>query len=284
MSGEVRHRWQRHRGQHCGSAPGAGPLLPPPAATPTLHPHTCRLLLWVLQQAEGQLLLLDEHGVGVGHLGPHLLAEGLQLLLPDHPRVAKPAAVGLDTRVGQLLGLELAGEDAALLVAHRALVVHGQPPHLRRQVECQGLLCAPSAAFKPTMHGTTHRAGVPHAGLGPFCPSVGVIGVLGLARVRRGLFTLLAHLWHEPKKLGKRKGGAHACGRHATGVGGWPWLSSNTSHKTTCKGFVARGRPRGLLSPAPAACAGGGGGGVGEGLIALGTHPDEGGMRWTSSG
>lgn len=29
---------------------------------------TCPLLLWILQQAQRQLLLADEHGIGVGHL------------------------------------------------------------------------------------------------------------------------------------------------------------------------------------------------------------------------
>lgn len=53
------------------------------SAPPPLHTHPC------------------------AHLGPHLFAERLQLLLPNHPRVAKPAAVGLDARGGQLLGLEV---------------------------------------------------------------------------------------------------------------------------------------------------------------------------------
>jgi hypothetical protein len=64
-------------------------------------------LLGILQQRERQLLLPDEHCVRVCHLGAHLLAEPLQLLLADDARVAEPAAVGLDASGGQLLGLQV---------------------------------------------------------------------------------------------------------------------------------------------------------------------------------
>jgi hypothetical protein len=81
------------------------PLHPSPAAAATLPaPH---LALRVFQQLQRQLLLPEQHGVGVGHLGTHLCPESLQLRLADDAGVAKPAAVGLDAGGGQVLGLEL---------------------------------------------------------------------------------------------------------------------------------------------------------------------------------
>ena len=41
------------------------------------------------------------------HLGGHIVPELLQLLLTNHPSVAKPPPIRLDPCVGQLLGLEL---------------------------------------------------------------------------------------------------------------------------------------------------------------------------------
>lgn len=81
------------------------------------------------------------------YLGAHLLAEGLQLLLPNDARVAEPAAVGLNAGVGQLLGLVLLVDDLALLVALGLLAVHVEPPHLRQYV------------FVCTMAAAVHTAG-----------------------------------------------------------------------------------------------------------------------------
>ena len=98
------------------------------------------------------------------YLGAHLVAELLQLLLANDPRIAKPSPVRLDPCVWQLLGLELLRtlghsthehhrlsqtapphshhadeyerkprlmEDLALLVPRRCLAVHFEAPHLQ---------------------------------------------------------------------------------------------------------------------------------------------------------
>ena len=59
-----------------------------------------QLLLWVLEELQGQLLLTQQDGVGIVDLGAHLSAELLQLLLADDACVPKPAAVWLDAGAG----------------------------------------------------------------------------------------------------------------------------------------------------------------------------------------
>lgn len=61
----------------------------------------------VAEERKWELLLLDEDGEGVGHLGRHFLTEHLELLLANDTRIAKPAAVWLDAGAGQLLALQL---------------------------------------------------------------------------------------------------------------------------------------------------------------------------------
>lgn len=83
----------------------------PPETAPCRRLRTRKIARGLGQQRQRELLLLDNYGVGVGQLGSRLLPEAGQLLLPNHPCVAKPAAVRLDPRVGELLALELLHGD-----------------------------------------------------------------------------------------------------------------------------------------------------------------------------
>ena len=85
----------------------------------------------VLQQPHRQLVAAEEDGVRVRRRLRHLLAEVLQLLLPDDARVPKPPAVGLHARrlhVAHLLADgQPALDDRARLVALHLRAVQVEP-------------------------------------------------------------------------------------------------------------------------------------------------------------
>ena len=84
----------------------------------------------------GELALLEQDHEGVVGLVRHLLAKRFELALANDARVAKPAAVGHDARGGELLALQLLGDDLALPVAHRlAAIVHLEPLDLHSNVQ-----------------------------------------------------------------------------------------------------------------------------------------------------
>ncbi len=89
------------------------------------------------------------------HLCRHLLAELLQLLLADHPRVAEPAAVWLDAAVRQILGLVLlrtyrGGDETEVRPCLSAAACAYREAH-----GSAGLPCYLQGKYRPAMHGAS---------------------------------------------------------------------------------------------------------------------------------
>ena len=68
--------------------------------------------------------MLDEHRVPILRLLRHVLAELLELLLPDDAGIPEPATVGNDARAWQLLTLQVLLDELPFLVADGLLLVH----------------------------------------------------------------------------------------------------------------------------------------------------------------
>ena len=88
--------------------------------------------LVVLEEGHRERALLEHDAERRVRLGAHLVAKALELLLPNHARVAEPTAVRLDSAIRKLLGLVRLVKDVALGVALRPLLVHVQPADRRR--------------------------------------------------------------------------------------------------------------------------------------------------------
>lgn len=98
------------------------------------------VVLAVADQAEGQLVALEQDSVGVLLLLGDGVAEGAQRLLADDAAVGEPFPVGLDAGVGQVAALVAGGlDDLALGVALRLALLE--------DVELLGLLCGPVEVF-----------------------------------------------------------------------------------------------------------------------------------------
>ena len=199
---------ERHGREGIGRELGA--LLPPTGAeglregalAEEVHAPSAASLR-VGEEAQRELLLLDDDGVPVLGLGRHVLAELLELLLADDARVPEPPAVGDDARARELLALEVLLDELALLVPRRLLLVHQQAPDRRRRALALRALAA--ALRGHGMPGLLRPAGGDPAG--------------GL-RPAGGGARLLAHRGARERGRRERRGAARECAAEREREGG----------------------------------------------------------------